>query len=128
MNNHVHLLITPEDAQGLAKCMQSVNVRYVSYFNRLHERTGALYEGRYGSQIVDTDAYLKVCYQYIELNPVKDGYCAAPADYLWSSHRYHALGESDRVVSPHRAYLDLGRTEAERRRRYQGWFKLSTGV
>ncbi len=102
--------------------MQSLNGKYVKYFNRVHERTGALYEGRFGAKVVDTDAYLKVCYQYIELNPVKDGYCHSPEHYRWSSHRFHACGELDRVVTPHRAYLNLAKSPEARQKRYRGWF------
>ena len=128
MGNHIHLLVTPREQNSLPKTMQSLNTRYVMYFNRVHERTGTLWEGRYRTSTIDSQEYLKRCFQYIELNPVKDGYCESPADFRWSSHRYHSLGDSDRVVTPHRAYLALGETDAERRRRYRGWFGLSTGV
>jgi putative transposase len=122
MNNHVHLLVSPADTRAMAKAMQSLNGKYVKYFNRVHERTGALYEGRYGAEIVDTDGYLNRVYHYIELNPVKDGYCKNPEDFLWSSHRFHSLGEPDRVVTPHRAYTLLGGSPAERQARYRRWF------
>lgn len=122
MGNHVHILMTPANRDSLAKTMQSVNVRYVWHFNRRHERTGPLWESRYMARHVTTDGYLKICYQYIELNPVRSGFCTQPADYRWSSHRHHAYGDHDRVVTRHRSYTLLGETNAERQQRYRGWF------
>ena len=123
MGNHVHLLMTPTDEASLAQTMHLLNIRYVRYFNQLHERTGGLWEGRYIAKHVATERYLRICYQYIELNPVRAGFCKHARDYAWSSHRYHAYGESDRVVTPHREYLSLAASASTRRRRYRRWFR-----
>jgi len=128
MGNHIHLLVTPCAEDALPRTMQSLNTRYVMYFNRVHERTGTLWDGRYKASTIDSQEYLKKCFQYIDLNPVKDGYCDTPADFRWSSHRHLALGAPDCIVTLHPAYLALGDTPAERQRRYRGWFGLSTGV
>ena len=45
MTNHVHLLLTPETAEGPAKLMQSIGRRYVQYINRHYKRSGTLWEG-----------------------------------------------------------------------------------
>jgi putative transposase len=125
MGNHVHILVTPGHEISLGKTMQSVGLRYAQYYNKKYARTGGLWEGRYHASLVDTDNYLKSCYRYIELNPVRAGICSSAADYLWSSHRYHAFGEPDRLVTDHRGYLDLSPDdEAARRLRSQGWFHL----
>ena len=123
MGNHVHLLMTPARKESLPKTMQSVNVRYVWHFNHGHERTGPLFESRYRTDLVDTDPYLQVCYQYIELNPVRAGLCKQPDDYRWSSHRHHAYGEPDRLVTRHGAYLALASDDAGRQSRYREWFR-----
>ena len=39
--------------------------------------------------------------RYIELNPVRAGMVAGPADYPWSSYRFNALGQTDDLVTPH---------------------------
>ena len=42
-----------------------------------------------------------------------------PAAYLWSSYRANALGEHMPLVTPHPAYLSLGRDATERQTAYQ---------
>jgi putative transposase len=123
MGNHVHLLMTPVQKGSLKATMHALNTRYVWHFNKRHKRTGPLWEGRYRDSVVDNDAYLKVCYQYIEFNPVRANFCTQPADYRWSSHRFHAYGELDMVVTAHMGYTMLGKTDAERQKRYLGWFR-----
>ena len=125
MGNHVHLLMTPVNADALPRTMQSVGIRYVRYFNTTYGRTGGLWEGRYRASLVNTDRYLQACYRYIELNPVRAYLVADPADWPWSSHRRHAFGEPDRVVSVHSYYDDLAASAQRRQSRYRDWFRDS---
>lgn len=118
MDNHLHLLATPQDATGLPALMQSVGRRYVRHFNDRHHRTGALWEGRYRSTLVQTDRYLLACMAYIELNPVRAGMVAAPADFPWSSHRANVGLATDRLVTPHPMYWALGDTPFAREQAY----------
>jgi len=71
MTNHVHLLVTPEDENGVPSMMQSLGRYYVRYINTTYRRTGTLWEGRYKSTLVDSEKYLLTVYRYIELNPVR---------------------------------------------------------
>jgi len=123
MGNHVHLLITPANASALPRTMQSVGIRYVRYFNTTYERTGGLWDGRYKACLVNTDRYLRNCYRYIELNPVRANIVANPADWPWSSHHLHAFGKPDRLISKHSYYADLGNSAQRRQSRYQKWFQ-----
>lgn len=40
MTNHVHLLLTPRDADGVSRLMQYVGRRYVPYINHGYRRSG----------------------------------------------------------------------------------------
>lgn len=118
MTNHVHLLLTPADAGACPGMMQSLGRRYVRYFNDRYSRTGTLWEGRYKSTLVDSDAYFFTVSRYIELNPVRAKIVQFPAGYYWSSYRINALGSPSTLLTPHRLYVGLGSTEQTRQERY----------
>jgi len=70
MSNHVHLLASPGHAQALPRMMQALGRSYVGRFNRVYERTGTLWEGRYKATLVDTQSYLFSCLRYIVSDPI----------------------------------------------------------
>ena len=108
MRNHIHLLVTPCLEGAVSSMMQSAGVRYVKYVNRVHGRTGGLWEGRYRASLVESEDYMLACYRYIELNPVRAGIVRQPQDYPYSSYHANALGKQDKLVTPHDVYLDIG--------------------
>ncbi len=69
MTNHVHLLVSPSDCAGIGRLMERLAGRQTRNYNRLEGRSGTLWEGRYKSSTVQTEAYLVACCRYIELNP-----------------------------------------------------------
>lgn len=119
MTNHVHLLATPKEVGGISRMMQALGRKYVGGINARYNRTGTLWEGRYKSCLVGTDAYLLACYRYIELNPVRARMVRRPQEYSWSSYRTNALGERNPLVVPHGSYRSLGSDTAMRQRRYR---------
>lgn len=124
MDNHFHLLVTPETQDGLPLMMQAVGRAYVRYFNARHQRTGTLWEGRYRSNVIETERYLLACMVYIDLNPVRAGMVARAEDYAWSSHR-HAIGQlRDKLVTPHALYWALGNTPFAREAAYAGLVRV----
>jgi putative transposase len=126
MTNHVHLLISPIDATGPARLMRAIGTRYVRYFNDRYRRTGTLWEGRFRSTVVDTDAYFFACSRYIERNPQRAGLTDDPATYMWSSFRCNANGEADRIITPHPLYTALGADTATRARTYRRLFAIES--
>ncbi|MCC5855514.1 MAG: transposase [Idiomarina sp.] len=122
MTNHVHILCTSHIHKGVSKMMQALGRKYVPYFNKKHQRTGTLWEGRFKSSMVDTDEYLLAAYRYIELNPVRARMVHQPNEYHWSSFRANAYGSRSSLRTPHKVYLDLGDTEEERLRAYRSLF------
>lgn len=71
MPNHFHLLLTPVVKGGISKFMLKLQTSYSMYFNIKNKRSGALFQGAFKSQHLDTDEYLKYVYSYIHLNPAK---------------------------------------------------------
>jgi putative transposase len=122
MTNHVHLLLSPGDADGPSSLMQRLGQRYVQYFNRRHGRTGTLWEGRFRSCPVLDARYLMICYRYVELNPVRAGMVDTPADYPWSSYKANALGNESLLVKPHAVYRSMGNDDPARQAAYRCLF------
>jgi putative transposase len=118
MPNHVHLLLTPATPEACAGLMKYVGQLQSQYMNRTYKRTGALWEGRYRSCVVQSETYLLACYRYIELNPVRAGLVEHPREYHWSSYRTNALNAPAGPITPHDEYLRLGHTELERKQTY----------
>ncbi len=127
MGNHFHLLATPATADGLPQMMQAVGRRYVQYFNRRHDRTGTLWEGRYRCTVLQPERYLLPCMAYFDLNPVRAGQVTQAADYAWSSH-VHWLGlRHDRLLTPHALYWALGNTPFAREAAYGALVQAGIG-
>lgn len=110
MDNHFHLLATPQTERGVPQMMQALGRRYVRYFNDCYQRSGTLWEGRYKSTLIQADSYFLVCMVYCDLNPVRAGIVASPQDYPWSSHLHSIGAKQDRLVTPHALFWGLGNT------------------
>lgn len=123
MTNHVHLLVTPQDAEGASQLMKRLGQRYVQYFNRAYHRTGTLWEGRFRSCVVGEEDYFMGCHRYIEMNPVRAEMVAHPGEYRWSSYGVNARGESGTLIRPHALYLGLGLNDEERLEAYRNLFR-----
>jgi REP-associated tyrosine transposase len=83
--NHFHLLVTSE-LGNLSKAMQWFNSGMAQTFNKRHERTGHLYQGRFGSRLIVSQKHFLELARYLPLNPVRAALCGAPADWQWSSY------------------------------------------
>lgn len=118
MENHFHLLATPESAEGLPKMMQALGRRYVRYFNDQHGRTGTLWEGRYKSTVIQAETHLLSCMVYMDLNPVRGGLVAAPQDYPWSSYGHYLGQRVDRLITVHPIVWAMGNTPFSRESAY----------
>lgn len=123
MTNHVHLLLSAETAQAVGALMKALGQRYVQYVNRMYRRSGTLWEGRFRSCLTQDETYLLACQRYIELNPVRAGMVAHPADYRWSSYRANGQGETDGLVRPHPLYVALGLDALSRQAAYRELFR-----
>ena len=66
--------------------MKSLLERFTKWFNRMHNRTGTLWEDRFKSVIVESGVAARTMAAYIDLNPVRAGMVSDPADYRWSGY------------------------------------------
>ncbi len=127
MENHFHLLATPESAEGLPKMMQALGRRYVRYFNDQHARTGTLWEGRYRSTVIQAEQYLLPCMTTMDLNPVRAGLVSVPQDYPWSSYSHYVGQRVDKLVTVHPIVWAMGNTPFSREAAYADLVKRGVG-
>jgi putative transposase len=83
--NHSHLLVTSK-LGNLSRAMHWLGTSTAQAFNRRHQRTGHLYQGRFGSTLVKDDAHFAELARYLPLNPVRAGLCRSPGEWRWSSY------------------------------------------
>jgi REP element-mobilizing transposase RayT len=89
MDNHVHILI--KEGEEIGESIKRITVGYVGWHNRKYERTGHLFQNRFLSEPVETDAYLLMVLRYIHQNPVKARMVNKAEDYQWSSYKQYYL-------------------------------------
>ena len=71
----------------VSEFMKTLKLRMTIEFNREHERVGTLWEGRFGSVLVQETPnceLLRLAAAYIDLNPVRARIVRNPANYGWS--------------------------------------------
>jgi putative transposase len=133
MPNHVHLILVPDRAEALARCVGGTHHRYTRRINRRQGWCGHLWQDRFYSAAMD-QGHLLAALRYVERNPVRAGLVASAAAWPWSSARHHLGTTRDGLLAPGpfcdlvgdwRAYLaepeepDL--TKALRRHTRNGW-------
>jgi hypothetical protein len=70
----------------LGEFMKTLLQRFTRWYNAKHGRTGTLWESRFKSVLVEDGVASRTMAAYIDLNPVRAGMVADPADYRWSSY------------------------------------------
>ena len=89
MKNHFHLLVHTKEA-NLSRAIQWLGVSYSVWFNRKHQRSGHLFQGRFKSFLIENDRYLTSMCLYVHGNPVRAGIVKRLSDYRWSSYQAYA--------------------------------------
>lgn len=96
MPNHFHLLLRQNEGGSVGKCLTSLTLGYVKYYNKRYGAVGHLFQGKYRDRWVQDEADLLNLSRYIHLNPVG---LAEIDRYEWSSYRAY-LGEPSRFCTP----------------------------
>ncbi len=101
MPNHYHLLLSPVAENGITSFMRKLNAGYAKYFNEKNEREGTLFQGRFKSVPIATQAHLNHILYYIHCNALDlfapewrnrerkkspKGLMQLLDSYRWSSH------------------------------------------
>ncbi len=112
MPNHYHLYLKMRQA-NLSAGIHYLNSSFSNWLKAKHKIIGHVFQGRFGSIIVDDVAYALFLSAYIHLNPVRAKICALPEEYRWNSYNdyfdFHKplLPELDRETILHLLHPDI---------------------
>jgi len=110
MTNHIHLIATPHSEVSLSKAIGVTHLLYTQYINRMHGRSGHLWQNRFYSCPLDQNHFFKTL-RYIECNPVRAKLVRFAWDYPWSTATAHISGKDGTgLINP------------------QQWWDISDGV
>lgn len=122
MDNHVHLVIYDKNEE-ISKIMQSIEVRYVVYFNKKYDRIGHLFQDRFFSKKVEEREYLKNLCRYIHQNPLKAG-IAKTEEYKWSSYKSYI--RFNKLVDTRLLLLTFSDDEKEAKEEFKKFHNINT--
>ena len=129
----VHLLLTPAQGMELSDLLPPLKAQFLAQSTRSSTQSSISSSWQQPSQPglgpccvsdisgvrraddcdsfpVMSDSAVLACYRYIDLYPLRAGLVADPAVWYFSSYQRNAYGVADALVTPHRSYLDLGRS------------------
>jgi len=75
--------------------MQKLQGGFAEWYNIRKRRSGAFWDGRYHSTMIESGSHLWNCMAYIDLNMVRAGVVKHPREWRWNSHD-EMLGERTR--------------------------------
>jgi len=125
MDNHPHVICVSKLGQkAFSAFWQNVNSRFAQWLNFKLKRKGQVVRERIKSPQIQVKSgnHLLRTMRYVEMNPVRAKMVKSPSDYRFSSHRHHALGSADALISDCPAYLALGHSPLARRKAYLALF------
>ena len=97
MPNHVHIIIVPSDEDGLRRTFADAHRRYTGYINARLRVTGHLWQGRFGSVVMDEE-HLAHAVRYVSMNPVRAGLVERAEEWRWSSVASHLSAQDNELI------------------------------
>jgi putative transposase len=98
MPNHIHLILKPQQADGMGRALGEAHRRYTNFINARGRWTGHLFQSRFASVAMD-ESHFRAAVSYVSLNPVRARLVFRAEEWAWSSVRAHLAGEDDSLVS-----------------------------
>ena len=105
LDREVLLLVTPAQAASLGRFMQAVGRRYVSAYNRRHQQTGTLWDGRFRCGVVEPGSMRLDALRLVDGRSTEPGTTSA-------AHRTGEVRDASLIDPPE--YWQLGNTPFER--------------
>ena len=87
MPNHWHLIVWPDHDRELSRFMHWLTMTHAQRWHAFHQTvgTGPVYQGRFKSIPIESDAHLLTACRYVERNPLRGGLVDRAEGWRWSS-------------------------------------------
>ncbi|WP_404329969.1 transposase [Mesobacillus maritimus] len=103
MTNHLHLQIETITSP-ISHIMKEIHARYAIYFNHKYDFDGHVFQGRYGSKVIESIHYFLTVSRYIHRNPLEANMIINMAEYPWSSYSSYIHNKKNPHIDPTRTY------------------------
>ena len=137
MPNHFHLILKQTEERGITEFMRKLGTGYTNYFNKKYNRVGSLFQGKFKSVGITTDAHLLHLPYYIHSNPLD---LVAPKwrkgeignykkainfleEYRWSSYLDYIGKQNFPLITERKFILSLFHNEREYQKEMLQWLK-----
>ncbi len=100
MPNHWHLLMWPRQDGELSEALRWITVTHTQRWHAHHHTagTGPVYQGRFKSFPVQTDAHFLTVARYVERNALRAKLVGQAEDWQWSSGWRYAQGDAKQTA------------------------------
>lgn len=88
MDNHIHAVLR-SGPSPISRLIARFATGYVTRFNRKYDRAGHLFQNRFHSTLVRSEAHLRVLLRYVYRNPLEAGIVSSLdelEEYPWTGH------------------------------------------
>ena len=117
MNDHIHFVVYDKN-DNISIAIQSLNIRYSSYFNKKYERIGHLFQNRFKSKNIEDEMYLKNVIRYIHKNPENAGM----EPYIWTSYKEYFY--KNKIITAEKVLKLFGNNMIESINNFKEYHKL----
>ena len=134
MPNHFHLMLRQIREGGITEFMRKLGTGYTNYFNKKYERVGHLFQGKYKSATLVSEAHFVHLPYYIHSNPLdlfstktKKGEVSSKdafeflKSYRWSSFSDYIGKQNFPSVTQRDFLLHFFAGEMQYKKDFQGW-------
>lgn len=103
MHTHFHLAVRVPDITLFSKAIQYIKSQYCFYYHAKYHNNGPIWRERFKSLLIEDKNYLRVCGEYIEYNPIKDGLVQQVEEWQFSSSQCYDVDKKDDLVDDYGA-------------------------
>lgn len=98
MSNHTHILVNYSNIEDVSKFMHKINQNFAQIYNKMEDRVGYVFRGRYRCEQIKDEAHLYNVLVYIHYNPIKAKMVKNVFDYKYSSYNQYLNGDIGKEI------------------------------